>query len=633
MSATLIDASALPAVSPTAGNVSDGASALLSATAGVRSAAGDATRAWAGIGSVLRSPGATDALPRAMDAVGRTASDLASAGAAVSAALEAFAVEVATVRKRRRALLADIEELRARVAASDSDDAVPHEYRADNDDLHTRARRLRAEWEQAQDDLTRVIRSQVGDGSPFLPGLGGGMIAPPLVMTDFGRVARNFGDALRLPLLKELAARGPQALEQWAAEHPDRARRLLDAPPDAETVKGWWNALSADERTALITGLSAVVGNLNGVLYADRGLANRHTLEVELPRARARYEELSARVARAEPLSVAERQEYAALAERVGALEALKRTLLASTAAAPRTIIALTLGHPPLAAVAVGNMDTATNVTVDVPGMGSSVAGSMEAWTGGAENLYNEQRKVAQQTGASRDVATVAWLGYEAPAMPLSTEVLRSTKAEAGARHLGDFLDGVAAARGWPHGEHLSVVAHSYGTTTATLAAAHTPVDNLVLLASAGVDPRVPNVGAVSVPEGHVWASQAKSDFTANVGRGAIEVPKPGFGGDQPISEANPFASNRTLVLPLPSTHPLNPGSDAWGARTFSSNDERVDGDDLPGSDGHGATPATEAALAGNPVTERGYLDAETSSIRNTAYTSLGYTPDGKKLP
>lgn len=624
MTATLIDEPALPDVRPVAGAVVDGADALRNATAGLRAAAHDAGRTWSGIDAVLRSPGATDALPRAMDAPVATADGLASAGAAVAAALETFADQVTTVRRRRRALLADIEELRARVSASGGNDTVPVEHRADNDELHGRARRLRSRWAQAQDDLNGVFRARSGSGGLFLPGLGGGT-APPLVMVDLAGVARGFDDALRLPLLRQLAARGPEALGRWAAEHPHEAARLLDHPPAARTVAAWWDGLGTDERTALVTGFSAVVGNLEGVRYADRARANRHTLEVELPRARARYAALSADIARSRPLSVAERAEYTLLAERVGALAALDRTLRASTAAAPRTVVALTLGSPPLAAVAVGDLDTASRITVAVPGMGNTVAGDIEAWTAGAGNLREAQRSAADRLGVDRDVATVAWIGYDTPDMPPSVEVLGSRKAAAGAVRLRSFLEGASGTRGWPAGAHLAVVAHSYGTTTATLAVAQTPVADLTLLASAGIDPSVPDARAVEVPRGHVWASQADRDFVANVGRGSVELPLPTAG--------DASAPDRVTVADLASTHRLDPRAPGWRARTFSSDDEVIEGRSFRGSDGHAATPAAEAALRGEPGKDVGYLDRGTSSLRNTAYTSLGFTPGGRKIP
>lgn len=633
MTAGLVSETDLPVVTPTAGPVSDSATALRNATAQVQSSAATASDAWRGIGGVLSSPGATDTLPRAMHGATEKADGLAAAGSAVAAALDAFAEELGGVRRTRRSLVADIDELRAQVAASDSDDAVPDEYRALNDDLHARARRLHTRWRAAQDDLTQAIRGQVGGGPLLVPALSGNTLPALLTMVDFSAAKRGFEDAARLPMLAELAAKGPGALERWAADHPREAQRMLDHPPSTESVKAWWAGLDGDERTALITGLSAVVGNLNGVLYADRGRANQHTLDVELPKAEDRYKALSDLDDRGAPMSAAQKAEYERLAERIKALEALDKALLASTPSAPRTIVSLTLGQPPLAAVAVGDLDTASNVTVDVPGMGNTVGDSMPGWTDAAENLFNEQKTTAKKVGVDRHLATVAWIGYDTPKMPPSADVLLSVKAEVGARNLSGFLSGVSGTRSWDGGSHLSVVAHSYGTTTATLAVARTPVDNLTLLASAGIDPRVPDVHAVDVPSGHVWASQAKDDYVANIGRGAVEAWKPGFGGDQPINTGNPLTSNRTLVASLPSTHRLNPGDASWGARTFSSNDEIIRGKVYQGSDGHDATRPAQATTDADSEREYGYLDARTSSLRNTAYTSLGYTPTGTRIP
>lgn len=632
MTAALIDERALPTITPTSTAVCDAATALRTSTGAVRSSAADAQHSWSGIGTVLCSPGATDGLPDAMHGATRPAESLAVAAGAVATVLEAFGDEVASVRRTRRNLLADIEELRHRVAASASDDAVSDEYRATNDDLHARARRLRTRWQTAQDDLAQAIRAQIG-GTPLLfPTLSGGTLAAPFALIDFDGASRAFRDAGRLPRLTRLAAEGPDALRKWAAANPGEAQRLLDHPPAATDVTAWWSALDADERTALVTGLSTVVGNLGGVRFADRGRANEYTLTTELPRAQARYRDLSGKVSRGQELTDAERAEYSRLAEVVGALEALDETLLAGTAAAPRSIVSLTLGHPPLAAVAIGDLDTASNVTVNVPGMGNTVARSMQAWAGGAENLLLQQRNVAARVEADSTVATIAWMGYDTPDMPPSIQVLDSKKAAAGARKLGSFLLDVSGTRGWTNGDHLAVVAHSYGTTTATLAVTKAPVANLTLLASAGIDPRVPNVHAVAVPSGHVWASQAQDDYIANIGRGAVELPRPGFGGDQPINTGNPFSANRSLAATLPSTHRLNPGEPYWGARTFSSNSETIDGVEWHGSDDHGATPATEARINGEPKKEYGYLDIGTTPLRNSAYTSLGYTPDGKVI-
>lgn len=456
--------------------------------------------------------------------------------------------------------------------------------------------------------------------------------APPLPpLVDFSAAVRGFEDAARLPLLAQLAAKGREAVERWLRDHPAERQQLNENPPKAPAVRAWWDGLSASERTALVLGASTLVGNLDGVRYSDRGRANLHTLEVELPKARSRYAVLSGRVGRGEPLNGAQQAEYGRLAEQVGALTSVQHALRDGSALTPRTIVSLTLGQPPLAAIAIGNMDTASRVTVAVPGMGNTVADSMRGWAGGAQNLYDAQRSAASRLHTDANVATVAWMGYDTPEMPPSMQVMFSDKARAGAVNLSDFLAGVSDTRSWSGGEHLSVVAHSYGTTTATIATAKTPVSNVTLLASAGIDKSVPNVDALDVPHGHVWTSQSKDDYIANLGRGSVENNwAPGHGDQPSTTGSNP---TRSTLINVPSEHPLNPADPDWGARTFSSNDERMDGETYPGSDDHPATPATEAKLAHQEPSEMGYLDRGTSSLRNTAYTSLGYTPSGKRIP
>ncbi|WP_156364589.1 alpha/beta hydrolase [Curtobacterium sp. Leaf261] len=631
MAERLIDTSDLPRIDASSDAVSGAAQSLRDSTADMERAGQDAVRAWSGIGGVLDSPGATDALPKALHPLSRRTATLAHVGSAVAGALDTFADELTTLKRSRAALLADVEELRSRVVSKSVDGTVPPEYEPQNDDLHDRADRLATRWQTAQNDLTETLQSHTA-GDPLTgPMLAGGFSPLLLAPVDFSAAVRGFQDAARLPLLAELAAQGRPAVERWLRDHPAERQRLIDDPPDASAVRGWWDGLGADERSALVLGASTIVGNLDGVLYADRGRANQHTIDVELPKARSRYETLSARIGRGEQLSTTENAEYARLASEIGALTSVQKALHDGSPLAPRTVVSLTLGHPPLAAIAIGDMDTASRVTVDVPGMGNTVADSMRGWTGGAQNLYDAQRTAARRIHVDVNVATVAWMGYDTPDMPPSAQVLSSTKAKAGAANLSDFLSGVSDTRSWSGGENLSVVGHSYGTTTATLATTKTPVSNVTLLASAGIDSSVPNATALDVPVGHVWTSQSKADYIANIGRGSIETALP-FGHEVQPSTGGP-SPTRSTVLDFWSAHPLNPADADWGARTFSSNEERIDGVDYPGSDGHSATPATDAALSHQDKSDNGYLDYGTSSLRNTAYTTLGYTPGGERIP
>lgn len=354
--------------------------------------------------------------------------------------------------------------------------------------------------------------------------------------------------------------------------------------------------VTSDAQAWMIALLPAVIGNLNGILYTHRDQANRVLLATTL-------KDMREKLANTITLASYPYEEALRVAEAI-------ENSLKSAGDLNYQLIQFQPGPPPLAAISVGNMDTATQVTVDVPGMGTTVGGSIEEWTADARNVYKEQDYVNRRYGAEDSLAVVSWIGYETPLMPPSPEVLLSDKAVAGATHLVDFLEGVTGTHGWAPGQNLSVVAHSYGTTTATLAVAQTPVENLTLLASAGLDLSVPEVGVLQVDAAHVWVSEADSDLVANIGRGSVEA-----------------GPNRWfMVTSVPSEHPVNPTEPYFGAHVFSSEDAVVDGQLLHGSGGHDASPRVSAGLGGTDPTEvgYGYFDRLTTPLHNTALTSLG---------
>ena len=254
-------------------------------------------------------------------------------------------------------------------------------------------------------------------------------------------------------------------------------------------------------------------------------------------------------------------------------------------------------GDPTFAAISVGDMDTATQVTTNVPGMGSTVTNSLEEWTMTSENLYNEQSAMnAHYQAGEGGFASVAWIGYEAPVMPWVNpfDVVGSGDARAGAPNLVDFLEGVTGTRGWEPGENLSVVAHSYGTTVASLALAETPAESFVMLGSAGIDSSIPDASYLQVDADSVWASEAAGDWVANLGR---------------LGE-----------------HPVNPTGDDYHANVFSSEDRELAGDQLEGSDGHASSPQVTGIINNEDTEAYGYLDAGSTPLRSTAMITLGVT-------
>ena len=140
-------------------------------------------------------------------------------------------------------------------------------------------------------------------------------------------------------------------------------------------------------------------------------------------------------------------------------------------------------------AISFGDIDTASNIGVNVPGIGSTVDGIGNA-LGGAKELF----RAANNANPDATYAMVTWYGYRTPGTPQEGgfSVWNMDHAEAGATNLASFLDGVHAFRALgpnPMPEHVVVFAHSYGSTTATEALKLTTyqVDAFVTYGSAGV--------------------------------------------------------------------------------------------------------------------------------------------------
>ena len=163
-----------------------------------------------------------------------------------------------------------------------------------------------------------------------------------------------------------------------------------------------------------------------------------------------------------------------------------------------------------LAAVSQNNPDDADHIGVIVPGMTTSVAGSL----GDYDNHAKVMREAAEEAaGPGQKVAMVEFFGYDAP--PGAVEASSTVMANNGAPKLASFLNGIDAAREHGAGDaHITVAGHSYGSTTAGIAATLVGdgvIDDLVQFGSPGSG--VQDVGEFHVPEGHTYVSAACNEL------------------------------------------------------------------------------------------------------------------------
>ena len=279
-------------------------------------------------------------------------------------------------------------------------------------------------------------------------------------------------------------------------------------PPDgasAQEVASWWSSLSDDDKQWMIEQHPDVIGNLEGVDYTSRNQANR----IMLPRLQKQAkEELDAYIAKAGPhMNGPEVEEFIRLSARVKALDEIDKTLKRESDGVPRYLMQLDPSGPNiLAAVSQNNPDDADHIGVIVPGMTTSVAGSIQEYDGHAKVMREAAEKAA---GPGQKVAMVEFFGYDAP--PGVLEASNTDMAQAGAKKLSSFLTGIDAAREHGAGDaHITVAAHSYGSTTAGIAATLVGdgvIDDLVQFGSPGSG--VQDVAEFHVPQGHMYVSAA----------------------------------------------------------------------------------------------------------------------------
>lgn len=263
------------------------------------------------------------------------------------------------------------------------------------------------------------------------------------------------------------------------------AQATIELPPAGaapDQVAIWWVGLALDQQLRLIEEYPELIGGLDGVSAWARDLANRRLMQDILDQQKpgdADYD------------------------------FALAVSLALDQAGQDGRPAQLYLFDPvgQLAAVSVGDIDTADNVALLVPGTGVDVTGDLLAQVGKAETLWTQ----TQSVDPDASVAVLAWMGYDTPNVG---EAVYPTNALVGAPALAGAVAGIAARPGTP--PRTTVIAHSYGTVT-TAAAVSRPgqfaADAVVVVGSPGMDPTARDF---EVPEEEVYVGEASDDWIAD---------------------------------------------------------------------------------------------------------------------
>ncbi len=350
------------------------------------------------------------------------------------------------------------------------------------------------------------------------------------VKNGYENVLRSYASALSKvrPGFEETAGKDAG----WnTAVQAMRTSATVPAPgADPKQVAAWWKSLTKEQQDELLRTRFQELGQLRGLPSGVLDQANRARIQDDIQRFGTQRDQFQADMdARARELGLDPNksddltklmndQEYASLAEarqesatKADNAQKAQHSLtnaeeLARGKGWKEGDVRL-LAYDPYGprgdggmAIAYGDPDTAKNLAVCVPGTGSTLDSFS---VGQAANL----REAMGPDGN----ATIQWLGYDAPGWSPG-EVDNPAQAREGGQNLVTDVNGYrAAAEAAGNRQHLTVIGHSYGSTTVGYAGMNgLAADDIAFVGSPGVG--ASNVDQLSVGPGHVYAGATEHD-------------------------------------------------------------------------------------------------------------------------
>ncbi len=287
---------------------------------------------------------------------------------------------------------------------------------------------------------------------------------------------------------------------------------IAGKPPSSagpEAVNAWWNSLSEAERDALIAAYPDRLGSTDGLPSSVRDAANRLLLESDLADLEMKE--------RNGALAPEEKQRLANARAAEKALKTADEYVMPGTDDKPGGTLWLydpdAFGGDGRVAIAVGDLDTAADVSIQIPGIKTEMEDAPR-YVQQAANLYES----ARYNGDGSSVATLFWLGYDTPEGALDWDTMTEGRAADGGERLAAAVDGLRASRpGDP--AHMTAIGHSYGSTTTSYAAADhdLAVDDVALIGSPGTGP-ADHASDLSVGADHVYDGRNSRDLVGFLG-------------------------------------------------------------------------------------------------------------------
>lgn len=309
----------------------------------------------------------------------------------------------------------------------------------------------------------------------------------------------------------------PEQVDSQLGHQPPEMPRSPRQGSDPAAVATWWHGLTPAEQDRLERRSPDALRNLDGIPGTLRSELNMPVLQRELTRLQQGW--IDSYGWHTDPGQLAD-------------LRALRDVLAENPDASLLVLDTATTRGKVLAAVAVGDVDSAERIGVTVGGLTTRVSDSSPNMVREARFQRDQARLLRGRAGVADPdaVASIAWLGYDAP--DSLRDVAHDWLARAGARSLNGFLRGLAVA-GNVADPQLVAFGHSYGSLTTSLALQQgAPVSDVVLYGSPGTE--LTDASQLGVPPGHAYyligADDVVSELIPGFGRfGAAPQEVPGM--------------------------------------------------------------------------------------------------------
>ncbi|QUR67920.1 alpha/beta hydrolase [Mycobacterium spongiae] len=350
---------------------------------------------------------------------------------------------------------------------------------------------------------------------------------------------------------------------------PPKLDEMVEIPSpetDPGQVKRWWDSLSQQQKQQLIELHPPELGNLNGINAIVRDTVNQAVMTDDISRVE----------------DIAERHAVSATdVLNNPALFGLSATDVTRYQNAVRTRDGLDYNRGPegpnqrpvmlwaydpvafdgqgKAAIAIGNPDYARNTAVIVPGTGTSVA---QGWMSGhddAINLYDQSLAADPQ---HHYTSVIAWMGYDAPDGFSDVRVSEPGLARQGGDLLAADVNGLWVTHDSLTPQHVTVIGHSYGSTTVADAFAGSGMhaNDAVLIGSPGTD-LAQNAADFNLDGGHVYVGAASTDPVSWIGQ------SDGIPGELLKGKLREYG----MPIPLDAGLGRDPAGDGFGSIRFQA--------------------------------------------------------------